>query len=242
MYRNNKKTPSFYFNSFASDPRVLYPLTRCSPSSCGVWKHHSAIVLPTLLYGAETWTSYRRHQKSLEAFHQRSLRRVLRIHWSARRANVSVLEQAEMKGIEAMLMKLQLHWAGHVLWMDDHRLPKQCLYGEIEDHKRSAGGQKKRFKNVIGSHLDNAGIKRKEWTILAADRPACRSAMHQGVQDDEKRRRNHSITKRQEKKARRDARTAGTAPPAPAGVVCPVCGFVATARIGLIGHLRSHLG
>ena len=79
------------------------------------------------------------------------------------------------------------------------------------------------------SHLDNVGIKCNEWETLAADRPAWRSAIHPGVQDYEKRRRNHAITKRQEQKARRDARTAGTAHPAPAGVVCPVCGFVATA-------------
>ena len=85
-------------------------------------------------------------------------------------------------------------------------------------------------------------VCRCECEILSADRPAWRSEIHQGVQDYEKRRRSHAITKRQEQKARRDARTAGTAPPAPAGVVCLVCGFVATARIGIIGHLRSHPG
>ena len=122
-----------------------------------------------------------------------------------------------MTSIEAMLMKLQLAWAGHVLRMDDHRLPAQCLYGEVKDHKRSAGGQEKRFKDATRSHLDNVGIKRNEWETLAADRPAWRSVIHKGVQDYEKRRRNHAITKRQEQKARRDARTAGTAPPAPSG-------------------------
>ena len=57
---------------------------------------YSAIVLSTLLYGAETWTLYHRHLKSLEAFHQRSLRIILRIHWSAKITNMSVLEQAEI--------------------------------------------------------------------------------------------------------------------------------------------------
>ena len=70
---------------------------------------------------------------------------------------------------------------------------------------------------VFVSLSDNVGIKRNKWKTLAADRLARRSAIHQGVQDYEKRRRNHAITKRQEQKARRDARTAGTAPPTPAG-------------------------
>ena len=56
----------------------------------------------------------------------------------------------------------------YVLRMDDHRLPKQCLYGEIQYDKGSAGGQKKRCKDAIGSHLDNVGIKRNEWETLAA--------------------------------------------------------------------------
>ena len=68
--------------------------------------------------------SVRHHLRLLERFHQRSLRIILNIHWSDYVTNVEVLEQVEITIIEAMLLKSQLRWAGHVSRMDDHCLPK----------------------------------------------------------------------------------------------------------------------
>ena len=44
-------------------------------------------------------------------------------------------------------MRAQVHWAGHVACMPDEGIPKQLLFGELADGKRSVGGQKKRFKD-----------------------------------------------------------------------------------------------
>ena len=66
---------------------------------------YRAVVLTTLLYGPESWVTYRHHLRLLERFHQRHLRIILNIHWSNHVSNVEVLEQAEIISIEAILLK-----------------------------------------------------------------------------------------------------------------------------------------
>ena len=107
----------------------------------------------TLLYGSESWVTYRHHLRLLECFHQRCLRIILNIHWSDYISNVEVLEQAEITSIEAILLKSQLRWAGHVSIMDDHRLPKIALYGELSTGHRNRGAPKKRYKNSLKKSL-----------------------------------------------------------------------------------------
>ena len=77
-------------------------------------KVYKAIVLPTLLFGSKTWVTYSRHLKSLEMFHMRSLRRILGVTWQHKRTNNSILDEAKTTSIEAMIIKNQLRWAGHV--------------------------------------------------------------------------------------------------------------------------------
>ncbi|XP_076031048.1 uncharacterized protein LOC143019264 [Oratosquilla oratoria] len=69
---------------------------------------YNAVVIPTLLYASETWTTYRRHLDTLEKFHQRCLRSILNISWEDRRTNVSVLKAAKATSIEAHIIKSQL--------------------------------------------------------------------------------------------------------------------------------------
>ena len=110
---------------------------------------YRAVVLTTLLYGSESWVTYRNHLKLLERFHQRCLRTILYIHWSDYITNLIVLERADITSIEAMLLKIQLRWAGHVSRMDDHRLPKIILYGELSSGLRNRGAPKKRYKDNL---------------------------------------------------------------------------------------------
>ena len=64
---------------------------------------YRAVVLPSLLYGCETWTCYRRHIKKLDQFHLHCLRKVLRVSWKDHVPNQEILRRAELTGIEAML-------------------------------------------------------------------------------------------------------------------------------------------
>ena len=109
---------------------------------------YKAVVIPTLLYASETWTAYRQHLKTLENFHQRCLRSILKISWENRKTNVSVLNEAKTTSIEAYIIKNQLRWTGHVARMEDTRLPKQIFYSQLKEGKRKRGGQKKRYKDA----------------------------------------------------------------------------------------------
>ena len=62
-------------------------------------------------------------------------------------------EQADTTSIEAMIVKSQLRWSGHVARMADTRLPKQIMYSELETGKRTQGGQRKRYKDTLHHSL-----------------------------------------------------------------------------------------
>lgn len=96
---------------------------------------YKAVVLTTLLYGSGTWVTCRSHIRLLNRFHKRCLRSILNIQWS----DFEVLEQAEIPSIEAMLLKYQFWWAGLVSRMEDNRLPKIVLYGELSTDHRGRG-------------------------------------------------------------------------------------------------------
>ena len=102
-------------------------------------KVYRAVVLSSLLCGCETWTVYRRHLKQLDRFHQRALRSIPGIRWQDRVTNTEVFERTNCISIEAMLLKSCLRWTGHVIRMEDHRIPKQLLFGELEQgHRKQA--------------------------------------------------------------------------------------------------------
>src|SRR5213083_2918718 len=73
-----------------------------------------------------------------------------------------------------MIISAQLRWVGHVVRMADDRIPKQLLYGELAQGKRSHGGQKKRFKDTLKHNMINCNIDPSSFEALAADRPMWR--------------------------------------------------------------------
>ena len=195
---------------------------------------YRAVVLTTLLYGSESWVTYRHHMRLLERFHQRCLRTILNIHWTDYVTNVEVLELAEIPSIEAMLLKSQLRWAGHISRMEDHRLPKIALYGELCTGKRDRGAPKKRFKDVLKKSLDACHIDHRQWSTLAADRGNWRRIIHQAASSFEDSRKDLL----REKRRRRKNREASAATPN-VTFDCGRCGRACLSRIGLVSHMRA---
>ena len=142
---------------------------------------YKAIVLTTLLYAAESWTLYRRHEKKLNRFHLNCLRKLLRIRWQDRIPDTEVLDRAKQSSILAVLRRTQLRWAGHVSRMPDSRLPKQLLFGELVHGARSRGGQKKRYKDTLKAHMKEVAIDPNRWEVLASDRAQWRSCIAQAT-------------------------------------------------------------
>ena len=112
-------------------------------------RQDSAVVLTTLLYGSETWTAHRRHEKQLNHFYLRCSQNLLHICWQNKVPDTEVLEQKNFPIIITIMRKVQPRWAGHVSRMPDDRIPKQLLYGELCQCKRTVKGQRKRFKDGL---------------------------------------------------------------------------------------------
>ena len=104
--------------------------------------------------------------------------RLLHIHWWHRVPDTEVLNCAELSSIHTYLYKAQLHWAGHVLRMDDECLPKCLLFGELIQGKRSIRGQKKHFKDTLKASLKDFSIDPDVWENLASDRASLGNTMH----------------------------------------------------------------
>jgi len=193
---------------------------------------YRAVVITTLLYGCETWTLYRRQVKSLDQFHIRCLRKIMRISWEDRVSNTEVLQRAEMTGIQALIMKAQLRWAGHVVRMDDNRLPKMVFFSELSTGTRTVGRPLKRYKDSLKESLTACSIPCSGWETLAANRDSWRAAIHDGILQFEGKRVSDLDDKRRARKERK--------PDYSAAVKCPKCGRLCASDFGLRSHMRSH--
>ena len=193
---------------------------------------YKAVVLPSLLYGCETWTCYRRHIKKLDQFHLRCIRKIVGVSWKDFVPNQEILRRAELSGIEAMLSSAQLRWTGHMLRMDDRRLPKQLLHAELSAGDRHAGGQRKRYKDVLKSTLKACIIPLGTWQAMAQDRTAWRAATRKGTENFEKTRLESLDQKRLARKNRIPNPNTATS--------CQICGKTCASAFGLRAHMRSH--
>ena len=187
--------------------------------------------MTTLLYGSETWTVYSKHARKLNHFHKICLRRILGIKWQDRVPDTELLEKAGLPSIITILMQTQLRWAGHVSRMPDHRLPKQILFGELTEGKRSAGGPKKRYKDTLKSSLKAFVLNNTTLEKAAGDRKTWRKTIHKWAKQ-------HETQRLTTAKLRRQARKETT--PKEGTIPCPHCPRLFRARIGISSHLRTH--
>ena len=126
--------------------------------------------------------SLQRNIKELESSHTRHLHIILRIKWQDMIPNTEVLKSAQTNRIEAYLIKAQLRWTGHVLRMEDGRLPKGLLYGELGGgvSSRSIEGQRKRFKDTLKRSLSVCNIDTDKWESTGQDRIQWRNSVQDG--------------------------------------------------------------
>ena len=193
---------------------------------------YETCVLTALLYGCEAWTLYSSHVKLLEQFHQRCLRQILNIKWYNRISNVKVLEKARMPSIEAMLTQSQLRWSGHLVRMEDSRLPKQLFYSELTEGHRVRGRPRLRHKDTLKQSLLKCDIENDLWEEKTADRSEWREAVRSGTELFESERKQKQLDLRAAAKHR--AETANRT------VTCPVCNKHCASDFGLRSHMRVH--
>nr|VZI34508.1 unnamed protein product [Spirometra erinaceieuropaei] len=198
-------------------------------------KMYKAVILPTLLYGAETWTVYAEQARRLNHFYLSCLRRILRLKWQDRIPATDVLERTRILSIYAILRQIQLRWSGHLVRMDDERLPKRLFYGDVATGSRRQGGQIRRYKDTLKSFLKCLQINPTNWEELALDRPTWRRTVKTGAAIYEANHIAAAKAKREARKSQLRPVSNATAQPLP---TCPRCQRTFRARIGLVGHLR----
>ena len=182
----------------------------------------------------ESWVTNSRHIRALEQFHIRCLQRILGITWQDRVPHSEILSKTHCRSIEATITQHQLRWLGHVVRMPTSQLPRRVLYGQLHHGRRSAGGQKKRYKDQIKTALKKCRIRPDALEDAAADRTSWRQQCREGTRLMEEER----TARRQERRLRRNTPTVHTA--TTAYLTCPTCNRTCGSRIGLYSHQRTH--
>ena len=95
-----------------------------------------AMVFPVVMYGCESWTVKKVERRRIDAFDLWCWRRLLRVPWTARRSNQSILKEISPEySLEGLMLKLKLQYFGHLMWRADS-LEKTLMLGKIEDRRR----------------------------------------------------------------------------------------------------------
>ncbi|KAI0228216.1 hypothetical protein LSAT2_021307 [Lamellibrachia satsuma] len=155
------------------------------------------------------------------------------IKWQDMISNTEVLQRCAKNGIEHHIKRAQLRWSGHLVRMADDRIPKAVFYGELDAGKRTRGGQRKKYKDVLKVTLKSCGVPQNTWESTAMDRALWRRTCHVGLHEFEKKRCDALREKRLRWKVTQPSSNTVT-------FVCRVCGRQCASRIGLFSHNRTN--
>ena len=128
-----------------------------------------AVVFPVVMYGYDSWTVKKAEHWRIDAFELCCWRRLLRVPWTSRRSNQSILQEIIPEyALERLMLKLKLQYSGHLMWRNN-LLEKTLILWKIEGRRRR-GWQRMRWLSGITDSVTQIWVNSGSWRLTGRSR------------------------------------------------------------------------